>query len=356
MNWNKDKVVYKILCGYSKLAIAGDIFLIHNPTPYIKYLAEELYEELYDEYQRDLMNEEELYDYLVDNEFWSQEHETKLKDFRQNIEKLQVQLFECHFRSAEKKEIRKLLKFTRERIKELIEERHKFDNLSAKGVATIAKNKYIIGLSVCDKYKKPLFNEFNFIETPFPLLDRIIIEYNKQLVTTAQFREISRTEPWRQYWTAKEGVASIFPNNAAELTEEQLTLISWTRLYDNVFQHPKCPGDSILEDDDALDGFLIKDKQERDKDKEVSLLDEVTDNPRIKNADEVFIMADTEEDAKRINSLNTESGKNIKRQREQYIQKVGKTGEKDLPDVRQRLQMEINRSAMDAAKARMKNG
>lgn len=356
MSWNKDKVVYKILGGYSKLTISGDIYLIHNPTPYIKYLAEELYEEMLDDYQRELMSDDELYDWLIQNEFWSNEKDDKIKDFRQNIEKLQVQLFDCHFRSAEKKEIRRLLKFTRERIKELVDERHKFDYLSAKGVATIAKNKYIIGLSVCDKFKKPLFNEFNFIDTPFPLLDRIIIEYNKQLISTQQFREISRTEPWRQYWTAKEGAASVFPNNAADLTDEQLTLISWTRLYDNVFQHPKCPGDAIIEDDDALDGFLIKDKQERDKDKEISLLDEVTDNPRIKNADEVFIMADTEEDAKRINTLNTESGKNIKRQREQYIEKVGKTGERDLPDVRQRLQMEINKSAINAAKTRIQNG
>src|SRR5688572_19017643 len=161
MSWNKDKTVYKILGGYSKLTISDDTYLIHNPTPYIKYLAEELYEEMFDDYQRELMSDEELYDWLIQNEFWSNEKDEKIKDFRKNIETLQVQLFDCHFRSSEKKEIRRLLKFTRERIKELVDERHKFDNLSAKGVATIAKNKYIIGLSVCDKFKKPLFNEFN---------------------------------------------------------------------------------------------------------------------------------------------------------------------------------------------------
>jgi hypothetical protein len=355
-SFNKDKAVYKILGGFTKIKIGSDVFLIHSPTPYIKYLAEELYEELLDNYASELLSDEELYDWLIHKEYWSYDNDTKVKDFKKNIEKLQVGLFECAFKSKERKEIKKSIAFTRGRLRELHDARHKYDNLSATGVASIAKHKYIIGLSVCNQNKIPLFNEFDFLSAPFPLLDRIIVEYNRNLLSSPQFRLIARSEPWRQYWTAKDGTAGLFGGAGIELTDEQLTLISWTKLYDNVFQHPKCPNDSVIEDDDALDGFLIKDKQERDKDKDGQAVDDILSNPRIKNADEVFIPVETEEDAAKIEQMNSEMAKSIKRQRQKHIDKYGKSDDMYLPDVRQRLQLEMNQSSMAAAKARMQMG
>ena len=48
------------------------------------------------------------------------------------------------------------------------------------------------------------------------------------------------------------------------------------------------------------------------------------------------------EAAARINNLNTEAAKSTKRQRDTHIDKYGVVKEAELPDVKRRIQMEIN--------------
>ena len=346
----KDKLVYRILSGYVRVNINGEIYLIKGISPQEKYIAEELYESLLEEYSWDLMTDEQLYDYLIEEKLWSGENEHKLTDFKKNIEELQVKMFECAFQGKEKERTKKMIQMTRTKIKELNEKRHSFDNLCASGAATIEKNKYIIGLGICNEKGKKLFNRFNFHKDTFPLLDKIIIAYNKQTITMGQYRLMARTDPWRQYWGAKE-IGQIFSKPISQLTEEQLTLISWSRLYDSVYQHPKCPSDDVIEDDDCLDGFLIKDKREREKDKIGQTAEDiVSKNPKIRNAQEIFITAETPEDVKKINELNSPMGASIKRQRDKVIADKGKVKETELPDVKQRIQMQINAEAFKAAK------
>lgn len=338
----KDTIVYRILSGKTRITIGGEIFFIKGANVHQKYLAQELFCSLFEEYSSELMSDDDLMDFLVDNNYWSQEEEDKVKQFKKDIEEFQVKLYELKFKGNEKIATKKLIRHARKRMEELVNKKHRFDNLSARGAALIEKNKFLIGLCLCNERNELFFNEFNYLADSFPLFDRIVIEYNRKSISIAEYREISRTEPWRQYWSAKEGVSSVFDVPAAYLTEEQLSLISWTRLYDSIFQNPKCPPDDIVEDDDALDGFLIREKREMDKEKNKGDAEELISNPKIKGAQEIFMMAETLEDAERINNLNDSAAKSIKRKRDEFIDRKGEVKEAELPDVKRRLQMEIN--------------
>src|SRR6185295_12643393 len=127
---------------------------------------------------------------------------------------------------------------SRDEIRILTERKHHYDYLSARGQANIEKNKFLIGMGVCDKFHNKLFNEYIFSSSTFPIFDKIIIAYNQNSITVSEYRLIARSEPWRQYWTAKDSCQSVFSKSAQELSDEQLTLISWTKLYDSVYQHP----------------------------------------------------------------------------------------------------------------------
>lgn len=352
---DKEKLVYRILSGRTKINVNNKTYFVKGANAHQKYLAEEIYSELCEEYY-ELMSDENLMDWLIENDYWSTQEEEKLGQFKKEIEEFQVKLFELGLRGQEKITTKKCIAHARDRIKELSNKRHAFDFLSAKGAALIEKNKYLIGLGLTNSKGKPILTEFNYLRGKFPLFDRIVVEYNRKVIKIGEYREIARTEPWRQYWSAKEATSSIFDVPATYLTDEQLTLISWTRLYDNVFQHPKCPSDEVIEDDDMLDGFLIKDKRDRDKEKLKETAEDLIKNPKIKSAQEVFMMADTPEyrtgeyelpmvmSPDEINNLNDESVKATKRQRDGFIEKHGNVKEAQLPDVKKKLQMAINQA------------
>ena len=92
---------------------------------------------------------------------------------------------------------------------------------------------------------------------------------------------------WRGYWNADK--TNIFDKCTTELTDEQRALLNISRMYDNIYEHPECPDDKIIEDDDALDGWMILQKRKNDKDKKKSQFD--SSNPNLKNSGEVFVMS-----------------------------------------------------------------
>lgn len=347
-----DKLVYRILSGFLRINISGDIYIVSGNSSKHKYIAEELYESLRDRYSEDLLSDDDLYDWLIDNKYWSFDEDEKLKTFKKNLEEFQVKLFELGFKGREKQITKKAIAHTKSELRRLNDKRHVFDGLSASGAAVLEKNKYLVGLSICDEKGQPLFNEFNFYGHSFSILDKIIIEINKQTITIEQYRKMARSEPWRQYWRAKDGVKSIFNCAASDLTEEQLNLISWTRLYDSVFQHPKSPSEDVIEDDDCLDGFLIKDRREREKGQALGI-DNIISNEKIRGSEEVYVALASELDiepmaseGKFIEDMNSPVAKAIKRQRHEYASKHGIVDHQNLPDVKQRLQMEINRTGL----------
>ena len=56
-----------------------------------------------------------------------------------------------------------------------------------------------------------------------------------------------------------------FDKNPWEWTVPQITLVSLSRMYDNVYKSPECPPDEIIADNYAIDGWFIEQHEERKK-------------------------------------------------------------------------------------------
>lgn len=344
-------LLYRILSGIIKINVCDETYFIKSISVYQKYLVELYYEQLLQEYDEldNMMSQGQLFGWLIKNGYWKEENDGQLRKFKRDIEDFKVKLYECAFRTEEKKSIRNYIRQAESKYSGLLEQKHRFDYLTPEGAASIAKNKYQIALSIY-KGENPLFAADSYFISQFPYLDHIILKYNEQLATSNQIREMARSDVWRKYWCGRES-ERVFGKSALELTDEQLNLISWTRIYDNVYQHPDCPGDEIIDDDDALDGFLIADKRKRDKEKGITAVDELITNEKIKNANEVFIVANTQEDAKKIYDLNEPMARGNIRKREKLIDKKGTVDEGELPDVLLTKQMEITRAASRISKS-----
>ena len=110
----------------------------------------------------------------------------------------------------------------------------------------------------------------------------------------------------------------------------------YSKMYDNAYQNPDCPPDEVIEDDDMFDGWMISERREREKNKKKKNLDKVTDQ----KGDEIFVMADSPEDADDIVDVNDYSEKMRLRDRMRQIKaSEDMIEELDLRDV----QMMLNR-------------
>ena len=132
----------------------------------------------------------------------------------------------------------------------------------------------------------------------------ILRYYNQNKTSQEKLRELARTSPWRIIWSNSNKIPKeAFGIEVNEFTEEQSMLIEWTRLYDNIAESPDAPIDRIIQNDYALDGWLIKEKRKRDKERSNERLDGLANKHQ--GADEVYIVARSKEEREQIYSLNS---------------------------------------------------
>lgn len=341
-------LLYRILSGQIHIKVYNKTYIVKGNTLQQKYMAELYFEELLAEYSEldSLQTPLQLSAFLVKFGYWNDTKQQAVDKLKKDIEDLKVKAYECAFRANEKQAAKKMIVVAKEKLEALLEQKHKFDGMTANGAALVGKNKYLIATSIYYPDGKPLFGDSieAFLLGDFLYLDNIIIEINRQSASNSDVRAVARSESWRKYWCAKDS-ENIFGRPAIELTDEQLNLISWTRLYDNVYQHSECPSEDVIDDDDCLDGFLIADKRKRDKEKGLMGAHEKITNAKIAGASEVFLVAETEEDAVKIHNLNDEGVKRTINTRNKLIDKEGIIGDQDLPDIKLKRQIAINQKA-----------
>ena len=90
-----------------------------------------------------------------------------------------------------------------------------------------------------------------------------------------------------------------------------------------------------------LDGWLLIQRREREKDKKEKSVESVIGNQKISGADEVFVAAKSQEDIDRINQLNDMRASIIREQRLGQIKSSdGGIKHQDLDDVKQDILQE----------------
>ena len=113
-------------------------------------------------------------------------------------------------------------------------------------------------------------------------------------------------------------------------------------MYSKIYEHPNCPNDAIIEDDDALDGWMLLEQRENKKQKEQKGVSNMMSD-KIKNSKEVFLMANNDkEQTEAIFDLNDDTGlKGIQHRSEKTRTSSVPVKDSELNDVRQEIQEKI---------------
>jgi hypothetical protein len=315
---------------------------VRPPSALVRYEAEEAYQQAYRQAELEgCYNDHELLAFLLEHSLWDATRQDMLAVFPKDIEEFKLKLYELAFKSREREAVRAALAKAKARLEELYAQRHSHDHLSCAGVAAAARQRHLVSRCLYTSAGTLLFPEGVEEGDTSCVLEDVLTGLATERLAEAELRELAREEPWRSCWVCKSAEASIFGVAFTDYTEEQRALVGWSGLYDSVYEHPDCPADAVIADDDLLDGWLIAQRRARDKKRLQKEAEGLLGSDKLKGAQEVFIVAQTAEDARKIDAFNDAEAAAIKKARMNLLAKQGTVNEVDMPDTKRRLQTEM---------------
>jgi len=213
----------------------------------------------------------------------------------------------------------------------LFQKKHTNDHLDCEGLATYARWNWIIENTTTH----PDGTSYLFEEVDITAVLRLNNQYD---IDSEYLREMSRTEPWSSLWkNSGKNPEKIFKKHVFELTKDQDEIVSWTTLYENVAESYESPKSEIIEDDDALDGWLVAQKRDSEKEKGKKHLEGF--EKAHEKADEVYLVSRSKEETDAIYSLNEGESKMTVKSRMNQVKEAGEKGIKyeKFTDVKMRV-------------------
>jgi hypothetical protein len=306
---NFDKILYRILLGYYYITIDNKEYKILYPTTDIKYQAEILFDKTVEEnkFDKRFFTDSEIEAYLRVNEIWSSENQKILEENKKLLEGTKISLYLNYSNSTQRKAFKKQAKEISKKINKMLIDKNSMNYLGIKDHATSVKNEFIIIKTIYTLTNDLVFNNPETDYNNYQQLQTFIREIVDKSLDINILRELVRSETWRSY----SGCANL-QKDTHEINDDYRYLVALHKMYENVRQHPDCPSDEIIEDDEALDGWFLHQNKKLEKEKKKnSVLDKVRGNT--KSAGEIFLMTDDLQETKDIFDLNDQNAKqNIK--------------------------------------------
>ena len=307
-SYEREYLLSKVMLGYSRLKIKKDLTLIVHPlNAEQNFFAQEVFKQSYDDALfSGVYTRKEMLEIMINEGVWSKEDDHELSSLQKRLEDLKVNLYDSFYVPALVKKIKGEIKVTELELSRLFEKKHSNNHLDCEGIASYSRWSWTIENSTF--FEDGTQYDFGDVDP-----STVLRYYHNNSTPEEKIRELSRTNPWRSIWYySKQTPKDVFNKNPSEFSSDQKQLLEWTSLYDNLAEAAESPHERIMKDDDALDGWLIKQRIKRDKEHNNERLDGLAG--RHQGADEVFIMARSKEERQQIYDLNNAEGKfNVKK-------------------------------------------
>lgn len=219
--------------------------------------------------QRGLPTEEEVLKNLEEAEIWTEDDEEYIRTQKQYIEGLRLSKGNLYVESAKQSINRQL----EEAERELNEHLQKKSDLIANCAETYSYNRandyYILRSFFKDKETtEPLYTEKEFEYLDNKILAKVINSYNNfhGKFSEEQIMELVVQDFYKIYYAFSETATDFFGRPVARLTNFQLNLLIYTRIFKNIFEQNKDIPERMMKDPKALLDFAASaDSREKAK-------------------------------------------------------------------------------------------
>jgi hypothetical protein len=321
--------LYRILSGKLIFSYQNKEYELRNQDSLLKYKANLIFQSIInDEKYNDWIRAEYLDNYMTSLGIWNQEMSLSMKNSEKVIDDLKVSLYGGRFNSKQTEKTRKNLASIRNRIGKLSETRSSFYANTLEGYADSIKYEYLITNTIyCNNQK--VFPDLTSTQNSYTEFTGLITEINKYFISVATYRKIARSELWRTYWSL--GKEKVFGKAVEDWTDEQRSLASFSTMYDSIYNHPEKPTDSVINDDDCLDGWMILQHRNVEKTKQQEQM--TKNSPQMAKAQEIFVFTDSQEGIEQVMEMNSSDSMAIMKERFRAVEKVGEIDQLSLPDI-----------------------
>lgn len=342
----KDFTLLRILKGRLTFR-RGDLFLyIDEPSQDLMFDSIDIYNSYYESaYNSGAYLKSELEELLIEWGFWNPLDDREIENIKKIIDGLKVDAFKSYYKAKELNAIKAVIKNRESDIGKLITKKTKWEHLTCEGIASYARWSWIIENSVY--YSSGEKYDWKEVD-----VNHLMQYYDKNTISAEEFRCLARTDPWRSMWTIGKKQNNIFNKPSIYLTKDQSMLSSFSSMYDNVYEHPECPIDEIINDDVCLDGWFIDQKNKNETTKKQNSVNSTLSNQKIANSKEIFVVANSPKDIEAINSMNTPTSRAVKRERERVISQNSGISDLQFADVKRDLQTQADAAMVSKARGK----
>ena len=341
-----EKSLYRILQGRLRLTLGDLVLYVYEPNSELIEDSYDIYDEAYKKaYFRGCYLKKDLVNILVENDLWSPFDDKQAEDLQEEVENFKVDAFESFYDQKKIKQLKIKIRNAERQITNFKVKKHLLDHVSCEGVASFSRSVWLI--SQTTKFKDG--SHYDWGNYPISV---VMDHYSSDQLGPDTIRKIARSDPWRSMWSIGQKQSSVFDRPVYELTKDQLGLCSYSAMYDNVYEHPESPHEKVIDDDDCLDGWFIVQRRKQKKDKKQREIDQMIKNPKIKNSQEIFVVARDQEAANDIYGLNDPFARATIQSRQQQIQNADgdQISFTKFDDVRQDLMMQNHQEAVSKIK------
>lgn len=304
------EVVNKVMSKYRRIR-RGKLYRVRQNVSWdVRAAAKEFAEHLRQQYRFDgWLRRDDVFPLLIEREILEPAYENQLKLLYKRLDDYKFQLYIERDNPALTKKTTSNIERTRKTINELLNKISSLDQYTLEGFIWQETQRFILRKVIEPK--------------PRNLHEMLIVEhaFMEDFIGGETLRAVARSEPWRSYWNARKQAAFRYH----PLSDEQVALCSFSKMYDGVYKHPEKPPEFVIENDDMLDGWIISVSKEDKKEKPG------------KQSRETFMMVNSQVEANEVYSKNPTDVRILQQSRQKQLERKGEVKYTEFGDVKQEL-------------------
>jgi len=261
-------LTHEIISGRKNLSYNNQRYTLTNPSLDIILEADLIYAQYYNDhlYDDQFLSPDNIPLELIKCGLFFPGNEEDIKNYNKELDSAKKNLFKNYKNEKQKQKHKAKIKTIKENLNKLYNFKHYLDFLTLEKHCENLRHEYIIAHTLYNYSTNTLlFNYSTFKDTDASFFNSIMDVITNNIIDLSTLKKIVTSEYWKNIYTHNKN--NVFKHCATEYTEEQKNLINLSAMYDSIYQHPECPDDNIIEDEDALDGWMLvqKDKIKRQK-------------------------------------------------------------------------------------------
>lgn len=291
-----EKRLYELIASKRLLLTSKGMVWFHFTTIEDRIVSRNLYDiKLAQCKAQDIPTSEEMLELYIQQGLWDEAKDKNIEVLPSMIEEVQDRLVGEKNR-VKRQKLERWLDSLNIRYTELLQDRNTRVANSAEFIAHDHSTLYLVWASVHDLHGNRLWETFDDMQTDHESVDYIneLVElylFNMGDMDESEIRYLARSTVWRVRWSTYQNSASeLFGRVAKNLSNDQFMLIYWSQVYDSVYESFERPPEDIINNDEALDRWLLQENEKRKREigQRFYGKSDTKENSKINNASEVF--------------------------------------------------------------------